>query len=102
MSIPIHIINMLAGSAPTQGDRLFVGIQKAVVTAVGGGADATVTTAIAFPTNALPPTYAVQVTPDQDCRWWITGRTQSGFNVVTKPIAGGTLAAGHIDVVVIA
>lgn len=53
--------------------------------------------------TVLPASYVVQATVDQDANVYITGRTQAGFTVnITPRLAGNTLAAGAVDLVIIA
>ena len=81
--------------------------QAGIANTAGGGAGASVTTAITF-TDAygngkLPNSYSVQVTPSAiGVTAAVSGKTTSGFNVVLAPaIATATLAAGSFDLVVI-
>ncbi|MCE9565835.1 MAG: hypothetical protein K8U57_27740 [Planctomycetes bacterium] len=62
-------------------------------------------TIYAFVPFQLPPTYNVQVEPGLDCRTYVPPalKTTSGFSVALVPTTtGSTLAAGSIDVTVIA
>ncbi|MBI1214116.1 MAG: hypothetical protein GC190_21850 [Alphaproteobacteria bacterium] len=104
MGLPIHIMELIEGSTPLNSDRLFVGVQNQVANVAGGGADVVVSTAVAFTAGKLPPTdkYGVFISPDQNCTWWISARTTTGFTVNQKPPSGGTLAAGKFDVLVTA
>lgn len=104
MGLPVHIIDLIEGSSPLNGDRLVLGVKNQVANVIGGGADAIVTTTVTFGTGKLPATtaYGVHITPDQNCTHWVTNRTTAGFDVVLKPPAGGTLAVGKFDVLVLA
>lgn len=109
MPLPVHTVEFVdaaagqAGNGPTYAnEKLVVAKLDAVPTLVGGGAGQSVTTAIAFAAE-LPANYAVQVTPDQDAVAFVSSKTSSGFNVVLNPrLAANTLAAGHVDVIVVA
>lgn len=88
-----------------------------VVASVSGGSPSTpavpgavtVTTAaganVAFDVTAfhLPPSYNVQVTPDQDASVFVSNRSQTGFRVTVSPrLAASSLAAGALDIKVTA
>ncbi|MBJ9663185.1 hypothetical protein EFP18_12150 [Burkholderia glumae] len=102
MGLPIHTVEVLPGSnPPAQPDRVAVALLTAVATAAGSGAGAAVTTAITG--LALPATYSVQVTPNQDAVAYVTSKSQSGFSVVLNPrLAANTLAAGTVDITIFA
>ena len=103
MGKPVHIVDLLSGSNQANQDRLAVLIDTAVPNVAGSGAGAAVVTAIAVAAGALPASYNVQVTPGQDCTAYVSGKTQSGFNVTLTPrLAGNTLAIGTFDVLVTA
>ncbi len=103
MGKPVHTVDLLTGSNQANQDRLSVLIDTAVPNVAGGGAGAAVVTAIAVAAGALPASYNVQVTPSQDCVPFVSGKTQSGFNVTLTPrLAANTLAVGTFDVLVTA
>ncbi|WP_293857254.1 hypothetical protein [uncultured Alsobacter sp.] len=103
MPLPIQRVEMTGSAqALAQQDRLICAIKKAVANAIGGGAGQSVATAVAFD-EPLPAAYTVHVTPGQDCTWWISARTTTGFTVNLAPrLAANTLAAGTFDVTVFA
>jgi hypothetical protein len=75
----------------------------------GGSAGADVTTSLAtsfvdqYGNGYLANDYCVLVTPNQDAMTSVTGKTTSGFSVVLTPkTASATIAAGTMDVVVLA
>lgn len=83
-------------------DKIVVGQQLSVTSAVGGGAGQTVSTVITF-TEPLPAAYQVLVEPKQAAVWWISAKTAFGFTVNTAPLlAATTLSASTIDVTVLA
>lgn len=101
MAINVHAVALFKPTNPLMQDRLHAGFQAAVANAAGGSAGASVTTAVAF--SELPANYSVHVTPNQDATAYVTGKTNSGFNVVLTPrLAANTLAAGTFDVIVVA
>ena len=101
MSLVQHAISLAQPTDPSQIDRLVVGFKVNIANVAGSGAGASVTTAVAF--TDLPAKYAVHVTPSQDATFYVTSKTNSGFNVVLNPrLAANTLAAGTFDVTVIA
>ncbi|WP_186095684.1 hypothetical protein [Burkholderia gladioli] len=102
MGLPIHTVEMLPGSNPTaQPDRVAVALLTALATVAGSGAGAAVTTTVTG--LSLPPTYNVQVTPNQDAVAYVTSKTQTGFSVVLNPrLAANTLAAGTVDIAIFA
>lgn len=103
MAIQKHTVAVLDGSSAGFTDRVVLGQQLAVANAAGGGAGASVTTAITF-ADPLPSTnYTVLCQMSQDATWYITGKTTTGFNVVMNPrLAANTLASGNFDVTVLA
>lgn len=102
MALDKHLVQVMDGAPSAWSDRVIAGQQLSVVTAVGGGAGATVATVIAF-AEPLPPAYQVVVSPALAVVWWITARTASGFTVNIAPLlAATTLAASTIDVLVLA
>lgn len=103
MSIAKHRASVLDSPTASQfTDKMLFAQQLGVVTAVGSGAGATVSTVVTFP-EALPANYQVVVEPKQAAVWWITARTTFGFTVNTAPLlAATTLSAGTADVLVIA
>lgn len=102
MGLDIHTIDVVPGSNPTaQPDRVLFALLEGVATAVGSGAGVAVVTPISG--LQLPANYAVQVTPNQDAVPFVSGKTQSGFNVTLNPrLAANTLAAGTVDIAIFA
>jgi len=102
MAFDIHTIDVKKVSTPlAQPDRLGFIMQTGVANVAGGSAGASVVTAVAI--NDLPAsaTYNVQVTPNQDARAFVSGKTQTGFNVTLIPgSAANTLAAGTFDLLI--
>ena len=102
MAKELHTVSLLKGTVLAQEDRVLLGMQVAVANAAGGGAGAAVVTAVAF-AGDLPAKYSVFVNPGQDATWFVSGKTATGFNVTLNPrLAANTLAAGTIDVLVVA
>ncbi len=102
MALDLHTLSLIKGTSLAQSDRLLFGQQLGIANAAGSGAGAAVTVAVAF-AGELPPKYNVSVDPGQDATWYITGKTNTGFNVVLNPrLAANTLAAGTINVSVFA
>lgn len=61
------------------------------------------TIAVSFGEDAnLPANYSVMVNPQQAVFWSVpdSSKTSTGFDVVLTPLAAATVAAGHIDVLV--
>ena len=102
MGFDLHTLDVLGGSSPTaQPDRLGVLYLPGQANAAGGSAGASVT--LAFTGLTLPATYAVLAQPSQDAFVAVTTKTQTGFDVVLTPTSGTvTLAAGTVDIVVLA
>ena len=102
MGLDIHTIDVVPGSNPTaQPDRVLFALLEGVATVAGGSAGAAVVTAIAG--LQLPASYAVQVTPNQDATAFVSGKTNTGFNVTLNPrLAANTLAAGTVDIAIFA
>lgn len=70
---------------------------------VGSGADATVTVSFVFSESNLPSNldYCISVAPSMVCTWIYANKATTGFDIVFKPPATATLAAGTADVRVI-
>ncbi len=106
MSTDIRTVEIIDGSQQNRSDRLGVALQLQVANAVGSGAGAAVTVAIAFPATAnLPANYGVFIDPGQDAVWYVSqsSKTATGFTVTLNPrLAANTLAAGAIDILVVA
>lgn len=104
MGQPVHSVEMIDGSKQSRQDRLLVGMQSGVANLAGGGAGASVVTAVSFAGKPnLPANYTVVVNPGQDATWFVSGKTATGFNVTLNPrLAANTLAAGAFDVAVFA
>ncbi|MCG5072269.1 hypothetical protein [Paraburkholderia tagetis] len=102
MNLPVHTLDVAPGSNPlAQPDRVLIALLEGVATAAGGSAGAAVVTAIAG--LQLPASYAVQVTPNQDATAFVSGKTNTGFNVTLNPrLAANTLAAGTVDIAIFA
>ena len=98
MPFDMHTVEVPDGALLNYFDRVIVGGQLGIANLAGGGAGASVTTAVAFP--SLPPNYAVLVMPSQAAAVSVTNKAYNGFDVVLTPLSG-TLAAGTFDVVVI-
>lgn len=101
MAKDLHTVAVSDSSSQlAQDDRLLIVLQKQIANGVGSGAGA----ALAIPVSVrLPASYAVFVTPDQDATNWISNRSQSGFTINLAPrLAGSTLAAGKLDLLVVA
>ncbi len=101
MALVYHSIKALDGAAPTDSACAVVGIYAGVATpaAAAAGDAVTVTQTLS---GELPPNYVVQVTPSQPC---VVSVSKSG-NVATvtlTPLSSTvTLAAGTIDILVLA
>lgn len=101
MAKDLHTVSLVPGTNITNEDRLTVGAIPQRSHAAGGSAGAAVT--IAVTGLELPPTYAVQCTPSQDATCWVTARTATGFTVNVAPrLAASTLAAGTVDIIILA
>jgi hypothetical protein len=101
MAINRHIVAGLDGSNFNWTDRVILGTLQ-VTTAAGGGAGASVTTPVTF-AEELPSTYEVFLQPGQDAVAYVSGKTNAGFNIVQNPrLAANTLAAGTVDVLLVA
>jgi len=102
MAQDLHTISVSDASDPlAQADRLLVVLKKAVANVAGGSAGASVTVAVTG--LRLPAKFTVFVTPDQDATHWISGRSAAGFTVNLSPrLAASTLAAGTLDILVLA
>ncbi len=99
MARDLHTVAIMSGSDLARQDRLLF-CQLTIVTAAGGSAGGSVVTAVAL---NLPPSYKVFVSPSQDARVSVTGKTATGFNVVLLPgLAASTLAAGTADILITA
>ncbi|MHB0992712.1 MAG: hypothetical protein ACYC0M_15745 [Burkholderiales bacterium] len=100
MSLIQRAISVPGGSAPAFQDRAIIGSQQGIANAAGA-AGVTVTVAVSF--ADLPPNYSALVNPGQGCGWFISGKTNSGFNVNLVPFSSTAIvAAGSFDVTVIA
>jgi len=96
-----HTIEIPDDALPARQDRTTIGSIPGVANVAGGSAGAAVVTAVAM--KNLPESYSVLVNPGQDATWFVSGKTNSGFNVTLNPrLSTNTLAAGSFDVVVIA
>jgi len=101
MGLDVHTVEMIDGAQFNRTDRVLTAILVGVPNVVGGGAGAAVTTAIS--SLSLPAAYSVQVTPSQAATAHVTGKTNTGFNVVLTPNpATATLAVGTFDVLITA
>jgi hypothetical protein len=102
MPLPVHTVEIIDGGAPLSNpDRLKLVMLFGVANAAGGGAGAAVTTPISG--IQLPPNYFVDIELSQDATYFITGKTQTGFNVVMNPrLAANTLAAGTFNIKIFA
>jgi hypothetical protein len=101
MGMPIHTVEVPDKFTTYQPDRILIGNLPNQATSAGSAAGASVTTV--FTGLKLPSSYTVQVTPNQDATSYVTGKTQTGFSVVTSPrLAANTLVAGTIDLTIIA
>jgi len=69
---------------------------------IDGSNGAAVSTPVSFPAGALPPNYAVHVTPSQAAMASVSAKISSGFSVTLTPLSTVTLAAGVFDVLVFA
>jgi hypothetical protein len=91
-----------------QSQPVLVAARAGIVNTAGGGAGASVSTAVSFVdqySNGLLPAggYVVQVTPNTSgVSTAVSGKTNSGFNVVLAPtLSTATLAAGTFDCLVV-
>lgn len=107
MPFPMRIVEVVDQSTNLSTDRLAVGVQNNVPNAAAEAAGDSVQVDVAF--KDLPcdadgnGTYGVSVTPNQDCRVYVDTKKATGFKVHLVPAGTGvTLAAGTIDVFVVA
>lgn len=102
MALQQHTIERPDGGSVALLDRVIVGQINGHTNAAGGSAGAAVVTPVSVG-NELPDNYSVVVNPGQDATWYVSGKTNSGFNVTLNPrLATNTLAAGTFDVVIVA
>ena len=102
MSQDLHTIAFLDGGANTmRTDRVLMAYLPGVAYPAGAGAGAAVVIPVTT-IKGLPAKYSVQVTPDQDCTWFVTKGIGS-FTVTLNPrLAANALAGGAIDIKVVA
>jgi hypothetical protein len=101
MSLDIHTYTSNNGAKLTLAKRT-------AISNSAGAAGATVSVAVTvtdkYGNAALPSNlaYIPVVAPSQDCRWYITAKTASGFTVNLVPKDASTaLVAGTIDVAIL-
>ena len=100
MSLDYHTLTAIPGGAPSQSDRVAIGIFPDVPNVAGAAAGDTVVTSVALNGN-VPPNYSVAVTPNQAAFVSVTNKTATGFDVTLTPtVSTATIAAGTFDVVV--
>lgn len=106
MALELHTVELIPGTNPGMKDRVRLGFFPGIATTIGGGAGQSVTltvNATLIPGLSLPPAYNVHVTPNQDAVCFVTNKTASGFTVTLNPrLAANTLAAGTVDIEVVA
>lgn len=101
MSNPVHVLDVVDGSALANLDRVKFGLQKSIANVAGAGAGAAVTTNVTFNNAELPPSYVVDVDAGQSCLSYVTNKTANGFSVTLVPYPStATLAAGTFGVTV--
>ncbi len=101
MGQPVHTVESPTGFQLALQDRIIIGNLPNVATAAGGGAGATVTKT--FSGLRLPANYSVMVEASQACFASVSAKTSAGFTVTLTPtLSSVTLAAGTIDVTVVA
>jgi hypothetical protein len=103
MGIDVRVIEQIGNTSNfARTDRIFLAAFPKTANPAASGAGASVT--IPFTGLELPANYSVIVSGlSQVCVPTVTGRTNTGFNVVLNPLSGSvTLAIGTFDVVVVA
>ena len=101
MAFQLHTIEVPGGVTPQKNDRIVIGNLPNVANAAGTGAGASVTVSVTG--LSLPAAYGVSVEPSQDANCFVTNKTSSGFTVTMNPrLATNTLAAGTLDIIIIA
>ncbi|RKR46303.1 hypothetical protein [Paraburkholderia sp. BL17N1] len=102
MGLPVHTVEVLNGSTPlARPDRLALALIEGLANVAGGSAGAAVTVAVTG--LDLPAKYTVVVSPNQDATWYVSAKTNTGFTVNLNPrLAANTLAAGTIDIAILA
>jgi hypothetical protein len=100
MSLDIHTFTSNNGAK-------LIFAKRIAVSNSAGAAGATVSVAVSvvdkYGNAALPPNlaYVPIVSPSQDCRWYITAKSASGFTVNLIPKDASTaLVAGTFDVAI--
>ena len=102
MGFDVHTVSLVTGSANNRLDRMITYYSNAIASTAGSGAGASVTIAVTFSGAELPSTYTAVATPNVNATVAITGKSNTGFNVVLTPVvATSTLAAGTFDVIVL-
>jgi len=101
MGLDIHTLDVIPGGTPPyQPDRVIFAMLPNKATVAGASAGAAVSFNVAM---ALPATYIVQATPNQDATVFVTAKTVTGFTVTLNPrLAANTLAAGTVDLTIFA
>lgn len=101
MGQPVHTVESPTGFTLALQDRIIIGNLPNVATVAGGSAGAVVTKV--FTGLRLPANYSLQMSASQACDLSYSAKSSTGFTVtLTPPQTTITLAAGTIDVTVIA
>jgi hypothetical protein len=103
MGIDVRVVEQIGNTSNfARTDRVFLAAYPKTPNPAGSGAGASVT--VAFSGLELPANYSVVVSGlSQVAIPTVTGRTNTGFNVVLNPLSGSvTLASGTFDCLVVA
>lgn len=105
MGIPIHTIVAPDGANGfTQSGYASIGLILDVAYGAGAAAGDVVTQTVTVPASGgLPENYAVFVEAGADVTAWVSAKTATGLTVNIEPrLATGTLAAGTVNLLIIA
>lgn len=105
MGIPVHSLEAIDGfNEFAFTDRVLIGLNMTVAYG-SGGAGATVTAAVTLPASAdLPSNYAVFIDASSSDFFWVTNKSATGFtlNVLAQTASTGTVAAGSVNILIVA
>lgn len=110
MGIPIHSLEAIDGfNEFAFTDRVLIGLNMTVAYG-SGAAGATVTAAVTLPASAdIPSNYAVFIEPGVPGAgggnfYWVTSKSSTGFtlNVLAQTASTGTVAAGSVNILIVA
>lgn len=99
MGIAYHTLYAADGTTANVADRWYFGTVTATYASAGAGLTSTV---VVTWTEPIPGPYCAVMSPVEDCTWYMTSKTSTGFTLNVWPrLLANALAGGTVEILIV-